>query len=117
MTSVSTIFVLVSVWQIRLVNRDEENMVIGTFYKLLLRFVNVLKCNKCNGNKKRVDVIGESKDADSSGIPDQSEAEEDVTWSDVVHAMDFLCFWIGSFVIFVVTLTIMLLLLNNPQRL
>ncbi|XP_060554184.1 neuronal acetylcholine receptor subunit alpha-5-like [Ruditapes philippinarum] len=116
MTSVSTIFVLVSVLQIRLVNRDEENMVIGTFYKLLLRLVNVLICNKCNGRKKKVDAIGESKDTDNSGIPDQSEAEAEVTWLDVVHAMDFLCFWIGSFVIFVVTLTIMLLLLNNPQR-
>ncbi|XP_060554185.1 acetylcholine receptor subunit beta-like 1 [Ruditapes philippinarum] len=117
MTSVSTIFVLVSVLQIRLVNRDEENMVIGTFYKLLLRLVTVLKCNTCNGRKKRIDATGESTDARSSDILEQPEAEAEVTWSDVVHAMDFLCFWIGCFVIFVVTLTIMLLLLNNPQRL
>ncbi|XP_053388052.1 neuronal acetylcholine receptor subunit alpha-2-like [Mercenaria mercenaria] len=116
MTSVSTIFVLVSVLQLRLVNREEGKEIVGRFYKMLHRAVQVLSCKKYNGCTGKVQ---DSKrvDAEDSAEPQGSEElEEEVTWPGVVDAIDFLCFWLGSFVIFIVTMTIMLLLTNNPQR-
>ena len=115
MTSVSTIFVIISVVQLRLIHRDdEENVNVGTFYKLLCRIVNCLRCKGC-ARRRRRKMVDVQKNGNDNNIVRQKEAEE-VTWSDVVNAMDFLCFLIGIIVILSVTLAIMMILLNNPRR-
>ncbi|XP_060554188.1 neuronal acetylcholine receptor subunit alpha-2-like [Ruditapes philippinarum] len=113
MTSISTIFVIITVLQLRLLNREETNCPVGGCYRCIYKLVKCLRCKTCKPRPSKVYNL-QSHD---NGIDESSgEGNEKITWPDVIDAIDFLCFWIGSVVTFTVTMTILLALLNNPDR-
>lgn len=109
MTSFSTAYVLVSLVELRLANRDERTERIGRGYVFLFNLSRILRCKRSNACRIKVD--------DSEGKEVNTKKREDeIMWGDVVDEMDFLLFWIGIIVTFLVTVILMTTIANNPHK-
>ena len=117
MTSISTLIVIITVLQLRLINREDKYIYPGKCYIFLHKAANRIRCKSCKRHSPKVsDTQEEEEEGKSEMVTESNEQNGTVTWSDVNDAMDFLCFLIGNIVISTVTLAMFLILLNNPHR-
>ncbi|XP_060587119.1 acetylcholine receptor subunit delta-like [Ruditapes philippinarum] len=104
MVLLSTVVVVVCIIQIRLSIRKETEQPITCGYASIVKLANCLQCRRqMNQNKIKPDNIVKERSLDD--IDEEPEVEA-ISWIDVVHAMDFLCFWLAAIYTFVCTTAI-----------
>jgi nicotinic acetylcholine receptor len=111
MVLLSTAVVAVCLIQIRLSIRKETEQPITRFYASIVKLANCLQCRRqMNRNKIKPDKIVKEKSLDD--IDEEPEVEA-ISWMDVVHAMDFLLFWLAAIYTFVCTTAIACCAVSN----
>lgn len=122
MISLSTFITILSVFEIRLVARDEWRDVpkVGTGYRFIVSVAGLCRCRRGAVRKLGGSKVAAAEMTEKSSTPDLKDENttdgRDLSWCDVADAIDFLFFWVCTVVTVVSTLVFLLLSMYNPQR-
>ncbi|XP_053408006.1 neuronal acetylcholine receptor subunit beta-4-like [Mercenaria mercenaria] len=114
MTLLSTFIVCACLIQIRLSIRKELEQPVTGCYAAFVRLADCLRCRCCKQKPNKVKPMKQTKKREKD--IDDSEEEygpESITWMNVIHAMDFLLFWLSTFYTLFCTSLIAVLLVSN----
>ncbi|XP_060588619.1 acetylcholine receptor subunit gamma-like [Ruditapes philippinarum] len=116
MVSISTLAVILTIIEARLLSRDDGNHEIGKFYRRFYGIVMFLQCRSCKSHVHRV----KSKAATSKQSVMSSDTEDelylDLKWKNITDAMDYVFFFGIVFFVILVTLIMLLTLIYNPDK-
>ncbi|XP_052806314.1 neuronal acetylcholine receptor subunit non-alpha-2-like [Mya arenaria] len=90
----TTAIVVVSLFQLRLLTRDEIDQPVGGCFKVIYNITMAIRC-KMGGRKRKHSFNIESKGVDVKA--------NSISWKEVVNALDYLLFWF--FLLFTVAVT------------
>jgi hypothetical protein len=109
MVSLSTLAVILTIIEARMVSRDEGNHPIGKYYRKFYGIVMYLRCKSCKKRVNRVESKVASSKQDIISSYSDEEFNPDLKWKDITDAMDYV-FFLGI-VIFTILITLILLLM------
>lgn len=124
MTSLSTIIVIISLIEIRLSCRTEEENTISKAFLFLYKAQQVLQCKTCNkprttsvvqihNGKPEVRTEKLNGEKITNNPADVSDDGEKVTWMKIVNAIDFAAFCLCTLTTFLCTVILMTLAARN----
>lgn len=94
MTGLSTFIVVACLAQIRLSIRKESEQPVTGLYLCIVRLYRGVTCRSCKQKPNAVSP-SEENEKDLSEFADDTEPEV-ITWLNVIHAADFLLFWLST---------------------
>ncbi|KAL4232136.1 Neuronal acetylcholine receptor subunit alpha-5 [Mactra antiquata] len=111
MTTLSTIIVSVSIFEVRLIARSEKYPM-GLAFHCLVKFYRLVRCRSGSCRKNAV-VDADLEEKKEPGLNDKNDNEPTNTWQEVVNAIDFFSFWICFLITLMTTLVVFLLISTN----
>lgn len=113
MSSLSTFVVIICIIQIRLAARDVCTQPINAFFMAFIKVTNYFTCRKCiNRANRSVSPIGNKSNA---SLTAESDATTELSWVDVVNAMDIVLFVITVLYTFICTFVLAMVTFNSGQ--